>query len=108
MLVKEAPDVEIDATLRAYRNPLWPGDALWLNKSGSTLAQVMACCLTAFENTQIMKLQYLLDLNTETCPVFFYSFSIVAQGAHHSHDTRQRDQEQNVMITGCGYIFLNW
>ena len=28
-------------------NSLWPSDAIWRQKSGSTLAQVMACCLTA-------------------------------------------------------------
>ena len=28
-------------------NSLWPGDAIWRQRSGSTLAQVMACCLTA-------------------------------------------------------------
>ena len=28
-------------------NPLWPSDAIWQRRSGSTLAQVMACCLTA-------------------------------------------------------------
>ena len=27
-------------------NPLWPGDAIWRNRSGSTLTQVVACCLT--------------------------------------------------------------
>ena len=26
---------------------LWPSDAIWRHRSGSTLAQVMACCLTA-------------------------------------------------------------
>ena len=26
---------------------LWPSDAIWWQRSGSTLAQVMACCLTA-------------------------------------------------------------
>ena len=26
---------------------LWPSDAIWRQRSGSTLAQVMACCLTA-------------------------------------------------------------
>ena len=26
---------------------LWPNDAIWWQRSGSTLAQVMACCLTA-------------------------------------------------------------
>ena len=26
---------------------LWPSDAIWQQRSGSTLAQVMACCLTA-------------------------------------------------------------
>ena len=28
-------------------NSLGPSDAIWLQRSGSTLAQVMACCLTA-------------------------------------------------------------
>ena len=28
-------------------NSLWPSDAIWWHKSGSTLAQVVACCLTA-------------------------------------------------------------
>ena len=28
-------------------NPLWPSDAIWRARSGSTLAQAMACCLTA-------------------------------------------------------------
>ena len=28
-------------------NLLWPSDAIWWHKSGLTLAQVMACCLTA-------------------------------------------------------------
>ena len=29
------------------RYNLWPSDAIWRHKSGSTLAQVMACCLMA-------------------------------------------------------------
>ena len=28
-------------------NSLWPSDAIWQHRSGSTLLQVMACCLTA-------------------------------------------------------------
>ena len=28
-------------------NSLWPNNAIWWHRSGSTLAQVMACCLTA-------------------------------------------------------------
>ena len=28
-------------------NSLWPSDAIWWQRSGSTLAQVMACCLMA-------------------------------------------------------------
>ena len=28
-------------------NSLWPSDAIWRHRTGSTLAQVMACCLTA-------------------------------------------------------------
>ena len=33
--------------LGQYVNSLWPSDAIWRERSGSTLAQVMACCLTA-------------------------------------------------------------
>ena len=32
-------------------NSLWPDDTIWRHKSGSTLAQVMACCLTRFLET---------------------------------------------------------
>ena len=32
---------------RSLINSLWPSDAMWQQRSGSTLAQVMACCLTA-------------------------------------------------------------
>ena len=28
-------------------NSMWPGDTIWRRRSGSTLVQVMACCLTA-------------------------------------------------------------
>ena len=28
-------------------NSLWPSDVIWRNRSGSTLVQIMACCLTA-------------------------------------------------------------
>ena len=28
-------------------NSLWPSDAIWQHRSGSTLAQVMACCVMA-------------------------------------------------------------
>ena len=31
----------------AWLNTLWPSDTIWRHRSGSTLAQVMACCLTA-------------------------------------------------------------
>ena len=31
----------------AWFNSLWPSDTVWGHKSGSTLAQIMACCLTA-------------------------------------------------------------
>ena len=30
-----------------FLNSLWPSDIMWRHRSGSTLAQVMACCLTA-------------------------------------------------------------
>ena len=30
-----------------WLNSLWPSDTIWRQKSESTLAQVMACCLTA-------------------------------------------------------------
>ena len=32
---------------RGWLNSLWPRDVIWRHRSGSTLVQVMACCLTA-------------------------------------------------------------
>ena len=34
-------------TIKVPVKSLWPCDAIWRHRSGSTLAQVMACCLTA-------------------------------------------------------------
>ena len=31
-------------------NSLWPSDTIWQQRSGSTMAQVMACCLTALSH----------------------------------------------------------
>ena len=36
-----------NAAINATINSLWPSDAIWRHRSGSTLAQVMACYLTA-------------------------------------------------------------
>ena len=38
------------AVLVIIINALWPRDAIWRHRSGSTLAQVMACCLTALSH----------------------------------------------------------
>ena len=35
------------STILLYINSLWPSDPIWRHRYGSTLAQVMACCLTA-------------------------------------------------------------
>ena len=34
----------------SHINSLWPSDAVWWQRSGPTLAQVMACCLTALSH----------------------------------------------------------
>ena len=31
-------------------NSMWPSDPIWRHRSGSTLAQVIACCLTPLSN----------------------------------------------------------
>ena len=33
--------------ISAFINSLWPSDTMWWHRSGTTLAQVMACCLMA-------------------------------------------------------------
>ena len=38
--------------VKGYGNSQWPNNAIWLHRSRSTLAQVMACCLTA-SNTRL-------------------------------------------------------
>ena len=45
-----SPDMETQIAPIAiphYVNSLWPRDTIWRHRSGSALAQVMACCLTA-------------------------------------------------------------
>ena len=37
----------MESLYRFYFNSLWSGVAIWRHRSGSTLAQVMACCLKA-------------------------------------------------------------
>ena len=39
--------IRLDLTSGQPLNSLWPRDAIWRQRSESTLAQVMACCLTA-------------------------------------------------------------
>ena len=36
--------------ITAIPHPLWPNDAIWQHRSGSTLAQTMACCLAALSH----------------------------------------------------------
>ena len=40
-------DSMIVLIMALYLNLFWPSDTIWRQRSGSTLAQVMACCLTA-------------------------------------------------------------
>ena len=39
--------LRLHSTLSLLINSLWPSDPIWRHRSGSTLAQVMVCCLTA-------------------------------------------------------------
>ena len=41
------PSHAVDKLSYPWFNSLWPNDAILRHRSGSTLAQVMACCLTA-------------------------------------------------------------
>ena len=45
--IKYEAKVSFTAPCRKVVNSLRPSDAIWRHRSGSTLAQVMACCLTA-------------------------------------------------------------
>ena len=49
-------------------NPLWPGDVVWRHRSGSTLAQVMACCLTWTILTYIQRGPMTITWNDITQP----------------------------------------
>ena len=46
MLCNDRPIVWF-SLLTTFINSLWPSDAMWWQRIGSTLAQVMACCLMA-------------------------------------------------------------
>ena len=43
----QTSDVGVYITSLQWVNSLWHSDAIWRQRSGSTLTQVMACCLTA-------------------------------------------------------------
>ena len=43
----QLPDLTVNSVWGVAVNSLWPSDIIWRHKSGSTLAQVMACCLMA-------------------------------------------------------------
>ena len=47
MIDKHANIEQRMAVANTIINSLWPCDAIWQHKSGPTLTQVMACCLTA-------------------------------------------------------------
>ena len=51
-------------------NSLWPGDARWLERSGSTFTQIMACCLMAPSHYQN---QYWLIIDD----ILWYYFEII-------------------------------
>ena len=46
-MVSLGPNELICFSCNYFLNSLWSSDTIWRQKSGSTLAQVMACCLTA-------------------------------------------------------------
>ena len=48
LYLKQGPTIsEFICKFIPFFNSLWPSDTIWRHKSGSTLAQVMACCLAA-------------------------------------------------------------
>ena len=47
MIGCQKADSEPYGTYCNFLNSLWPSDAIWRHRSGSTLAQVTGCCLTA-------------------------------------------------------------
>ena len=63
----------------AHFNLLWPSDAIWQHNSGSTLAQVMACCLTApshYRNNADLSAVWFSDINLSTIHICFCYWSL--------------------------------
>ena len=54
-------------TCPGYINPFWSSDTLWQQRSGSTLAQEMCCCLTA-PNHYLNKYWFIIN------KIIWYSF----------------------------------
>ena len=50
--------------MQRHFNSLWPSDTIWRHRTGSALAQVMACCLTA--PSQYLHQWWLIIRNTST------------------------------------------
>ena len=47
LILLKCSKIFLSCSGRIIFNSLWPNDTIWQQRSGSTVAQVMACCLTA-------------------------------------------------------------
>ena len=79
---------------------LWPNDAIWWHTSGSTLAQVMACCLTAPSHNLN---QCLLPISDVLWHPSESNFTAHAQATFEVMATPPRDQWVNSLAPGRFY-----
>ena len=76
-------------------NSLGPGDAIWRQRSGSTLAQAMACCLTApshYLNQCWLIISGVINFMQSMCYAVFWIryLSLICNGKHCNsiHDSK--------------------
>ena len=83
--------IETESILKYYNrddvsvvvNSLWPSDAKWWHRSGSTLAQVMACCLMAISHhpnqcwpliSEVLQMAFTCEKFCSECPIFYSAY----------------------------------
>ena len=59
-----------------FIHSFWPSDAIWWHRSGSTLAQLMACCLTAHYHEKV----WIYQSVKPDWKLHFINYSQVSQG----------------------------
>ena len=88
-----------------YLNSLWPSDAIWSHRSGSTLVQLTACCLTTPSHYLN---QCWLNIPEGPCAIHLKALTlkIIMEVITQTHFDALVQQRHNSIATHWSYVFL--